>query len=69
MLSAIFVKWKIGYATTWDATFFLQMIMQPFLYEILTITLVLKPNASTMQVQNAKMHKHRKNKIFFVFSK
>ena len=44
---------------------FLQMIMQPFLYEILTITLVNKPNASTMQVQNEKMHKYATNKLFY----
>ena len=49
--------------------FFLQMTMQPFLYEMITITLVSKPNASTMQVQNAKMHKHAKNKIFLYFLK
>ena len=58
---------KTGYATTWDAYSLFQMIMQPFLYEILTITLVSKPNASTMQVQNAKMHKYAKNNIFLYF--
>ena len=42
---------KKGYATTWDAYFFLQMIMQPFLYEILITNQLSKPNASTMQMQ------------------
>ena len=32
-----FVEWKIGYATTWDANSFLQMRMQSFLNEQLTI--------------------------------
>ena len=42
---------KKGYATTWDAYFFLQMIMQPFLYEILISNQLRKPSASTMQMQ------------------
>ena len=31
------VEWKTGYATTWDAIFFLQMSMQSFIDENLTI--------------------------------
>ena len=31
------VEWKTGYATTWSAKCFLQMYMQPFLYENMTI--------------------------------
>ena len=42
---------KKGYATTWDAYFFLQMTMQPFLYEILITNQLSKPSASTMQMQ------------------
>ena len=42
---------KMWYATTWDAYFFLQMIMQPFLYEILISNQLRKPSASTMQMQ------------------
>ena len=63
MPSAIlYLNVKKGYATTWDAYFFLQMAMQPFLYEILNINQISKPNASTMQ-----MHKYAKNKIFLYF--
>ena len=62
-----FLNEKMGYATTWDAYFFLQMIIQPFLYEILITNQLSKPNASTMQMQNEKMHKHAKNKIFLYF--
>ena len=43
------------------------MLMQPFLYEILIIDQVRKPNESTMQVKNVKMHKYAKNKIFLYF--
>ena len=42
---------KTGYATTWDAYFFLQMTMQPFLYEILITNQLGKLNASTMQMK------------------
>ena len=41
------------------------MRIQSFLNEHLAITLVRKPNASTMQVQNATMHKYAKDKIYF----
>ena len=51
-------KWENGVSNYMRCIFFLQMTMQPFLYEILTTTSVRKPNASTMQVQNTNMHKH-----------
>ena len=45
--------------------FFLQITMQPFLYESMITNQLRKPNSSTMQMQ--KMHKHAKNKIFLYF--
>ena len=41
--------------------------MQSFLNENPTITSVSKPNASTMQVKNEKMHKYAKIKYFCIF--
>ena len=56
---------KMGYTTTWDAYFFLQMIMQPLLYEILTNNKLSKPSASTMQMQ--KCMNMPKIKYFCIF--
>ena len=66
MPSAIFsLNVKMGYATTWDAYLFLQMIIQPFLYENLTNNQLSKPRASTMQMQ--KCMNMPKIKYFCIF--
>ena len=56
---------KKGYATTWDAYFFLQMLMKSFLYEILITNQLRKPSASTMQMQ--KCMNMLKIKYFYIF--
>ena len=68
MPSAIlYLNEKTGYATTWDAYFILQMIMQPFLYEIPMTNQLSKPNASTMQMQMQKCINMPKIKYFCIF--
>ena len=60
-------KWENGVCHYMRCIFFLQMTMQPFLYEILTITLVSKPNASSMQMQMQKCINMPKIKYFSFF--
>ena len=56
---------KKGYATTWDAYLFLQMIMQPSLYENLTTNQLIKPSAIPMQMK--KCMNMPKIKYFCIF--
>ena len=67
MISAVLSKWENRVCHYMRCMFFLQMIMKPFLYEILTIDQVRKPNASTMQMKMHKCINMPKIKYFCIF--